>query len=218
MAQRTRALRLSLSLSSASLGGHTWSHVFKTIPNGCPTGISNLAGPRTTLWLPAFLSQEAVSLLLCPRKESLLNPWLLCPVHPPAWQVLAISSGQFQAVSSLVSLLLLSSLQSTLPGDCPPGQALKSASQSMPPPSSFPRDLNKSQLLTTPLGSCIFWSFLSNSALGVPPSLCREWLPGCYVSPLITQGLAALPGARLRRPLNARWQDTAMTQHPEEPP
>lgn len=201
MAQRTRALHLSLVCISR------WSRLvpcFQGHPKWLPNRHFKSGRATHHARLPAFLSQEAVSLLLCPRKESLLSPWLLCPVHPPAWQVLAISSGQFQAVSSLVSLLLLSSLQSTLPEDCPLGQALKSASQSTPPPGSFPRELNKSQLLTTPLGSCIFSSFLSNSALRVPPSLCREWLPRCYVSPLITQGLAALPGARLRRPLNAR--------------
>lgn len=91
-------------------------------------------------------SQEAVSLLRPPSCSSqtkegvVLNPLASLPSAPARP---GISSGQFQAGSSRVSLLLLSPLQSTLPVDCPLGQALKSAKQSTPLPSDFPLDPNK---------------------------------------------------------------------------
>lgn len=125
-------------------------------------------GPSTTLWLPAFPSQGAASLLRPPScsaqtKEGIGLDALASLSRAPARPT---SVGHlFWSIPShllTVSLLLLPPLQSTLPVYCPPGQALGSAHQSTLLPGAFPLDRSKPQLLTTPLGSPILWSLLSN--------------------------------------------------------
>lgn len=193
---------LSISLSSASLSGHAWSHVFKAIPNGCPTGISNLAThyapapclPISGSSVPAALPKEGVSLE--PLASLSSAPASLASVGHLFWSI----------PSCLLTGLPAASLIPTIhpPRGLPTGASPEKCQSEHATPRQFPTGAEQIPAPHHTSRSCIFSSFLSNSALRVPPSLCREWLPRCYVSPLITQGLAALPGARLRRPLNAR--------------
>ena len=98
------------SLSSASLGGRAGPMFSRPSLDRCPLNRHfkfGWARAQHSGSLPSHLRKQ------CHRRgHPAALPKPLASVHPPARQVLAISSGQCQAISSLVSLLLLSPLQS----------------------------------------------------------------------------------------------------------
>lgn len=159
--------------------------------HGCPTSISNLAGPQHNSWFAPRRGFPSFSHLRkwchCPpscsrpNEEAILDPLgrVSGPlrVHPASsWLTL----GQASAISCLVNSRLVSNRSPCLfsdPQNSPSthqmGHSLNSSNQSMALPSGFPQDPNTTS-------SRISHSLVSSSpisALTIPPLLTTCWSP-----------------------------------------